>query len=187
MRDVTDNVTGELDVTIKRGRGRPRKDGALTNAQRQAAYRARRKADGIAVTRYSNVPELQRRPIVHQVDAYDECRVEVDTLRAELAQAKTHLAASRSSCALQEKVIHKLEAELAAAKEGAEKTVIRNGNPVDFDFMVDLVDRVRKARRWDQRHAIGNLPGYWKFERQKGVTDEMRRALWTAVTGTKLG
>ena len=40
-RDIS--LSGSL-VTEKRPRGRPRKPDALTNAQRQAAYRARRKA-----------------------------------------------------------------------------------------------------------------------------------------------
>ena len=45
MRDVTDNKTGELEVgEVKRGRGRPRKADAMTNAERQAAYRARHRA-----------------------------------------------------------------------------------------------------------------------------------------------
>ncbi|CAB3774930.1 hypothetical protein [Paraburkholderia humisilvae] len=37
-----------LPVTEKQGRGRPRKPDAMTNAQRQAAFRARRKAAGKA-------------------------------------------------------------------------------------------------------------------------------------------
>ncbi|BAP81902.1 hypothetical protein [Ralstonia phage RS611] len=45
MRDVTDNVTVDLPgMEQKRGRGRPRKAHAMTNAERQAAYRARRRA-----------------------------------------------------------------------------------------------------------------------------------------------
>ena len=62
MRDVTDKVTGELDIEIKRGRGRPRKEGALTNAQRQAAFRARRRSESVTVTKSGVAP----------VDAYDE-------------------------------------------------------------------------------------------------------------------
>jgi hypothetical protein len=43
-------------VTGKRGRGRPRKDSALSNAQRQAAFRARHKGQAKPVTVTKNVP-----------------------------------------------------------------------------------------------------------------------------------
>ncbi|WP_148709480.1 hypothetical protein [Cupriavidus taiwanensis] len=41
MKDANDNKTAELVDPPKRGRGRPRKEGAMTGAERQAAYRAR--------------------------------------------------------------------------------------------------------------------------------------------------
>ncbi len=87
MRDVTDNVTGELPgVEQKRGRGRPRKAHAMSNAERQAAFRARRKAqqpvDAKSVTKRMTVTEM-----LSDVDAYDECRLEVEALRADLAEA----------------------------------------------------------------------------------------------------
>ncbi len=81
MRDVTDNVTGDLPgVEMKRGRGRPRKAHAMTNAERQAAFRARRKAEqpsdrSVTVTKK-----------VAEVDAYDDCQEQVDALRFELAE-----------------------------------------------------------------------------------------------------
>jgi hypothetical protein len=40
-RQLEDKVTGEL-FEVRRGRGRPRKDGVLTGAQRQARYQAKR-------------------------------------------------------------------------------------------------------------------------------------------------
>lgn len=115
MRDVTDKRTEELEVgEVKRGRGRPRKDDAMTSAQRQAAYRARLKADGISSHKPHNVPELQRppikKPIVHQVDAYDECRIEVDTLRSELDHADQII-----NDLINER--DKLRAELSSARE----------------------------------------------------------------------
>ncbi|WP_260505026.1 hypothetical protein [Ralstonia pseudosolanacearum] len=79
MRDVTDNVTVDLPgMEQKRGRGRPRKAHAMTNAERQAAYRARRRAQQ-PVDRSVTVTKM---PV--EVDAYDECRLEVERLRAEL-------------------------------------------------------------------------------------------------------
>ena len=80
MRDVTDNRTGELEMgEVKRGRGRPRKAGALTNAQRQAAYRARQR-QSVTVTKNALAPRL----VVPQVDAYDECQIELEALREEV-------------------------------------------------------------------------------------------------------
>lgn len=75
-------------VTESRGRGRPRKaDGAMTNAERQAAFRARRKAAGKSVTVTKNVPMA--------ADAYDDLVLENDRLREELAEAKRGLALQR--------------------------------------------------------------------------------------------
>jgi hypothetical protein len=77
-KDDQDNSLRIADVTEKRGRGRPRKPDALTNAQRQAAFRARRKAAGKAVT-------------VTKKD-YDEIVLEHERLREALAQARRALA-----------------------------------------------------------------------------------------------
>lgn len=70
-------------VTEKRGRGRPRKAGAMSNAQRQAAFRARRKASRDSVT----VTEI----VSPVVDGYDELVVENDRLREELARVSREL------------------------------------------------------------------------------------------------
>lgn len=144
MRDVTDSVTGELDVAVKRGRGRPRKEGALTNAQRQAAYRARR-SESVTVTKNAPVSRL----VVDQVGAYDEYRLEVEQLRAELAEAHEtidelngcvrvvhdELLAVRRQLELAEAerskafaVVDKLQVELATVKKGAAKSVTSAGN-----------------------------------------------------------
>jgi len=218
MRDVTDNVTGELDVEVKRGRGRPRKADAMTNAERQAAYRVRQR-QAVTVTKNAPAPRL----VVDQVDAYDECRLEVDALRAELAEAhetidelndeliplramkarldevdgadlegQLVLAAARRArldetnerlCAelsrelaradeaveraeeLEDQVerLQKVckrymdqeaKAQKAAAKQGAGKSVTRNGNPVSFATMVELLAQATKASTRAERSAI---------------------------------
>lgn len=72
MRDVTDNRTGELAVgEVKRGRGRPPKSDAMSNADRQRAYRARRRENAVTVTK--NV--LGR---VGQVESCDHMREELE-------------------------------------------------------------------------------------------------------------
>jgi len=68
-----------LLVTEKRGRGRPRKPDAMSNAQRQAAWRARHRAEK-AATVTKNVPP-----------AVDALQAECERLRSELAQARRQL------------------------------------------------------------------------------------------------
>ena len=150
MRDVTDNVIGELDVEVKRGRGRPRKEGALTNAQRQAAFRARRKAGGIAVTLKELLLRLQR-PVVHQVDAYDECRLEVETLRAELAEAREKIMGLSIGIENKHKAMLRAERErddaLAAAKKGVAKSLALEGSDADVvDFALQLLEIACKRK-----------------------------------------
>ncbi|CAJ0702493.1 hypothetical protein [Ralstonia wenshanensis] len=143
MRDVTDNVTGELPgVEHKRGRGRPRKAHAMTNAERQAAFRARRKAqqpvEAKSVTKRMTVTEM-----LSDVDAYDECRVEVDSLRAELADMKVRCA--------------RLQKEL-------DLTIEERGKAYDLaDFKEDqrqeLVDEIAKLKAAQKSVTQGNEKG----------------------------
>lgn len=70
-----------LPVTEKRGRGRPRKSDAMTNAQRQAAFRARHKADV--------------KPVTVTKNEYDALALECERLRKELAQARRAVAKPR--------------------------------------------------------------------------------------------
>ncbi|WP_063533139.1 hypothetical protein [Burkholderia sp. MSMB1589WGS] len=93
-------------VTENRGRGRPRKEGgALTNAQRQAAYRARRKASGNPVTVTKNIPPA--------ADGYDELVMENERLREELAQLRRDLEASKRKASGEQRsrtsVVHEVD------------------------------------------------------------------------------
>lgn len=76
-----DALPSRQSVTEKRGRGRPRKPDALTNAQRQAAYRARHKASDKSVT----VTKKE----------YDAMRRECEQLREALALAQRALEPAR--------------------------------------------------------------------------------------------
>ena len=230
MRDVTDNRTAELPVgEAKRGRGRPPKANALSNAERQAAYRARRRVS-VTVTENAGVfrGEVMHQDVGGLEDVMAELRAELDATKAELAEAhetidemtgyvnardrendhlvevhdelvrgRVELAAAHKRIELVDEERNKLlgvngmlkvelagvKMELAAAKKGAGKSVTRNGNPVDFDFMIDLVNRVRKARSWKVRHAIADLPGWEDFASDSRTTSAMRKALWNAMTG----
>ncbi len=77
-----DKVTG---TTEKRGRGRPRKPDAMSNAERQAAWRARHGAR--TKTKSVTVTENVRPP----ADAHDALVRECEQLHDELARARRKL------------------------------------------------------------------------------------------------
>jgi hypothetical protein len=60
MRNVTDKADNVETLQIRRARGRPRKPDALSNAQRQAAYRQRKRDASINVTVTKNGRPAQR-------------------------------------------------------------------------------------------------------------------------------
>jgi len=73
MRNVTNNETAQSsNQESKRNRGRPRKPDAMSNAQRQAAYRQRQRAASINVTVTKN----------------DGLPRQMQILRAELSEAR---------------------------------------------------------------------------------------------------
>jgi hypothetical protein len=74
-------MAGNNVVTEKRGRGRPRKPEALTNAQRQAAFRARHKEAG--------------KPVTVTRNEYNALALECERLREELAKARREIAKPR--------------------------------------------------------------------------------------------
>ena len=77
---ANDKVTG---TTEKRGRGRPRKPDAMSNAERQAAWRARHGVRIKSVTVTKN--------IAPPADAHDALAQECEQLRSELALARREL------------------------------------------------------------------------------------------------
>src|SRR5579864_6244393 len=79
---ANDKVTGTAE---KRGRGRPRKPDALSNAERQAAWRARHGARTKSVTVTENIPP--------PAEVHDALVRECEQLRGELAQARRELEA----------------------------------------------------------------------------------------------
>lgn len=158
MRDVTDNVTVDLPgMEQKRGRGRPRKAHAMTNAERQAAFRARRKAEqpsdrSVTVTKK-----------VAEVDAYDDCQKQVDALRFELAetvQAHNQVVAQLDEVRREKDIAWRGMREQRDKAEELGREVLQlkkrllqeksvtpsNGNPVSFAAMVDLLSQAAKAR-----------------------------------------
>ncbi|KDP85620.1 hypothetical protein CF70_013060 [Cupriavidus sp. SK-3] len=146
MRDPVDNRTAELlDVEPKRRPGRPRKPGAMTNAERQAAYRARLKADGISTYARPGVPDLVHTKVqfadaelvaMHRANGEElqEAYAELDSTKAELAEAHETinelndeliaLRRWRQNAIDSGAVIASLRGELEAARSGlADKSV----------------------------------------------------------------
>jgi hypothetical protein len=79
---ANDKVTG---TTEKRGRGRPRKPDAMSNAERQAAWRARQGVREKSVTVTKNTPSPAEAP--------DALVRECEQLRGELARTRRELEA----------------------------------------------------------------------------------------------
>ncbi|ARL97039.1 hypothetical protein [Burkholderia pseudomallei] len=135
-------------ITEKRSRGRPRKEGgALTNAQRQAAYRERRKASGNPVTVTKNIPLA--------ADAYDELVMENERLREEIAEMRHEAEGLRGSLAAAERVgdgwcaeSEQLRAELARVRRDLEMSKCKAADVRrSHTSVVHEVDWVRRVVR----------------------------------------
>ncbi|ANB72152.1 hypothetical protein AYM40_07060 [Paraburkholderia phytofirmans OLGA172] len=93
MRDVTNNLTATPETEqVKRGRGRPRKPDAMTGAQRQAAYRERRRAVSIDVTVTENEGPVDQMQILRELHER-----QVSVLRNQLARAEAELSDLRTT------------------------------------------------------------------------------------------
>ncbi|CBJ43104.1 hypothetical protein [Ralstonia solanacearum] len=191
MRDVTYNVTGELvGLEQKRGRGRPRTGHAKSNAERQAAYRARRQAERAADRSVTVTKKLAN------VDAYDECRLEVEQLRVELLakqeqvgmlidyqeELAAELVGVRRQVEMAEAERSKAFAENRRLKEqlaDAQKSVTpSNDNPLDFAFALLLIKLARK-RGLEARKVFLDTPEWDQFVRRS--TREQADAVAVAV------
>lgn len=139
MIDTADKHTLEMNLPvsepIKKGRGRPRKDNALSNAQRQAKWRQKREQQ---IKALQELAEQTR----HHVTENAEFQKPVESMTLELEAAQVRIAelenklASRNDNALlrsqrdiievQKKKIQALEAKLAELENGARLASIHN-------------------------------------------------------------
>jgi len=204
MRDVTDNVTGELEVMVKRGRGRPRKEGALTNAQRQAAYRARK-----ANIRNSRDVTLSVSQASTLVDTYDECRLEVEDLRAELAEAHETIDEMTAQAGVMRYQVESLQGDLKrevqrstrkdfelgkvreeyaqlekAAMAVKSVTPAGNVNSQQFHALLSLLDEACKVRRSESVARIVKAPAWPELVAgELALSKRLREDLERAVMG----
>ncbi len=186
MRDVTDNVTVDLPgMEQRRGRGRPRKAHAMTNAERQAAYRARRKARQ-PVDRSVTVTKM-----LADVDAYDECRLEVDQLREQLDEARREKEIAWRVMREQRDKAEELGRELFQLKKRLlqEKSVTpSNGNLTEIEALRRQLMTCEDGRQEALRYAGALKERLAKFELQQGsVTSSNEKSLmfddFVAVVG----
>ncbi|NKA89534.1 hypothetical protein GO305_03146 [Ralstonia solanacearum] len=186
MRDVTDNVTVDLPgMEQRRGRGRPRKAHAMTNAERQAAYRARRKAQQ-PVDRSVTVTKM-----LADVDAYDECRLEVDQLREQLDEARREKEIAWRVMREQRDKAEELGRELFQLKKRLlqEKSVTpSNGNLTEIEALRRQLMTCEDGRQEALRYAGALKERLAKFELQQGfVTSSNEKSLmfddFVAVVG----
>ncbi|CAH0447736.1 hypothetical protein LMG10661_03809 [Ralstonia syzygii subsp. syzygii] len=198
MRDVTDNVMVDLPgMEQKRGRGRPRKAHAMTNAERQAAFRARRKAEQPA-DRSVTVTKK-----VAEVDAYDDCQEQVDALRFELAetvQAHNQVVAQLDEARREKDIAWRVMREQRDKAEELGREVLQlkkrllqeksvtpsNGNPVSFDTMLDLIALAAKANTVEQRQKVRETE-LWveSFVRSLLVSEAQMVAAGEAIHGDR--
>jgi hypothetical protein len=127
--------------TEKRGRGRPRKPDAKSNAERQAAWRARHGPRSKSVTVTKN--------ILPSINAHDALVRECETLRNELAQARRKLAmASRKPSALAPSVAAVLDRPPRPEDADAgERRIQLTMNGSRFFALERLVAHFRLSRR----------------------------------------
>jgi hypothetical protein len=175
MRNVTINTGKSVLIEAKRGRGRPPKPGALTNAQRQAAYRARKRDDpSKAEEAKSGGSNIEMRGLrADLVRTRESLRLEQENA---LAAAKSH---ERQTALLRKRVVL-VEEELRHLKENLKAS---EGGPA-FEVMLQLLAMACVRKSVNAQIAIRDSD-IWKkgVVRAPNVTDEQMKRLAAALEG----
>ncbi|MDF3865364.1 hypothetical protein P3W53_12865 [Pseudomonas denitrificans (nom. rej.)] len=138
MINHLDKQTQPMELEHKRGRGRPATGKALSNADRQRAYRERQKAQRNEIER-----ELHNAEATLRVDeSYTEgVWQELEQARAQIAKLEEQLALADGSLRAADKSIETLEKELAS----------RNENEGEDSRGIWIVQVKRRgSRRWKE-------------------------------------
>jgi PDZ domain of MCC-2 bdg protein for Usher syndrome len=165
MRNVTNNQPAKPDTEpVRRGRGRPRKPDALTNAQRQAAYRQRQQAASINVTVTKNSDRTR----------------EVQGLRAELDRASAAAESHKRQAAVLRKQLARAEAELSALKAAT----AGNESAPGFEVMLKLL-AMACTRKPLKAQLVIRESVVWRdgVSGASGVSDEQMRRVAAALAG----
>ncbi|MGA3843439.1 hypothetical protein ACI2UC_07970 [Ralstonia nicotianae] len=147
----------------------------MTNAERQAAYRARRKAQQ-PVDRSVTVTKM-----LADVDAYDECQLEVDQLREQLDEARREKEIAWRVMREQRDKAEELGRELFQLKKRLlqEKSVTpSNGNLTEIEALRRQLMTCEDGRQEALRYAGALKERLAKFElQQKSVTSSNGNSL----------
>jgi len=163
MRNITNNQPAQPDTEpVRRGRGRPRKPDAMTNAQRQAAYRLRQRAASINVTVTKNSDRAH----------------EMEILRAELDQAAAAL--HERQAAVLRKQLARAKAELSDLKAAT----AGNESAPGFEVMLKLLAMACKRKPVKAQLDIRESD-VWRdgVAGASGVSDEQMKRVAAALAG----
>lgn len=175
MRNVTINAGKTVLIGAKRGRGRPPKPDALTNAQRQAAYRARKRDDpSKAEEAKSGGSNAEMRGLrADLVQTRESLRLEQENALAASKSHERQAALLRKRVVLVEEELRHLKANLKA-NEGAPA----------FEVMLQLLAMACVRKSVNAQIAIRDSE-IWKkgVVRASNVTEEQMRRLAAALKG----
>lgn len=180
MRDVTDNRTEELDIAVKRGRGRPRKADAMTNAERQAAYRARRRARVRPMDRAICDPEALQ-DVAELEDDMAELRADLDATKAKLTEAHETIDELNDELMQLRAAKERLEAEVAELNQQfikleAERAAAKEAELVARAELVELVVQRRKSVTKDVAKSVTGNGNPVSFEDMCELLVRMKKA-----------
>jgi mRNA-degrading endonuclease toxin of MazEF toxin-antitoxin module len=179
MRNVTNNVTAQAaNQETKRGRGRPRKPDAMSNAERQAAYRQRQRAASINVTVTKNDGLPHQMQILRA--ELSEARHALNQLRLEQEQASASAESDKRQALVLRKRLARAEAQLSAVKA----TPAGNERGPSFEVMLKLLAMACKRKPVNAQLAI-RASDVWRngVAAASGVSDEQMKQVAAALAG----
>jgi len=179
MRNVTNNGTAQAaNPETKRGRGRPRKPDAMSNAQRQAAYRQRQRAVSINVTVTKNDGPPHQMQILRA--ELSEARHALTQLRLEQEQASAAAESDKREALVLRKRLARAEAALSAVKA----TPAGNERGPSFEVMLKLLAMACARKPLKAQLAIRESE-LWRngVVSASGVSEEQMKQVAAALGG----
>jgi hypothetical protein len=176
MRNVTNNETARAgNQEAKRGRGRPRKPDAMSNAQRQAAYRQRQRAASINATVTNNDGLPHHMQILRA--ELSEARHALNQLRLAQEQASAAAESDRRQALVLRKRLARAEAALSAVKA----TPAGNERGPGFEVMLKLLAMACTRKPLKAQLAIRESE-LWRngVASASGVSDEQMKQVAAA-------
>jgi hypothetical protein len=180
MRKVTDSPVAQPDTEhVRRGRGRPRKPNAMTNAQRQAAYRQRQRATSFNVTVMENDDPAHHMQIL---------RAELSEVRHALVQLRHERDQLSAIAELHERQASGLRNQLAQAEgelSGLKAVTGGNERGPGFEVMLKLLAVACTRKPLKAQLAIRESD-VWRngVASASHVSDEQMKRVTAALAGS---